>query len=37
MPIPKKKIKTKKGSQTKRIAKTPVTEKQVKPTEGLMN
>ena len=37
MPIPPKKIKTKKGTQTKKINKSPVTTKQVKPTEGLMN
>lgn len=38
MPIPPKKIKTKKGSQVKKVGgQIPISTKRVKPTEGLMN
>ena len=38
MPIPPKKIKTKKGKQVKKVGgQVPVSTKQIKPTEGLMN
>jgi hypothetical protein len=38
VPVPKKKIKTKKGNQVKKVGgQVPVSIKQVKPTQGLMN
>jgi len=38
VPVPKKKIKTKKGNQVKKVGgQVPVSTKQVKPTQGLMN